>query len=469
MANGAGSIQARLDAARSSRFVGREAELELIGAALERDVPPFSVVHVHGPPGIGKSSLLAEIATRAAGVPRTVVRISGREIDPSTAGVEEAIADALGARNGQPARPADSPRLLLMIDTYEALGALDRWVRDQLVPSLADDALVILASRLPPSPDWRLDRGWAELLRELPLRDLPDQEARSLLSMHDVPPEHHDQILEATGGHPLAVELAAGAWRDSSANGWDASVDPRVMGDLLGAFLDGVPSGTHREALEAASFTGVATEELLRSALDTPDPGALFDWLRTLSFTEPTSRGLAVHDLVRELLLADLHWRNPDRFAQLHEAVTLHLEERMARSSGPARRRAMLDLLQLYRFNPVTRGFYDWSDPEAMHVEPALETDHDAIVAMTREHEGDESARVARYWLDRQPEVFRVFRRPDAAEPAGFVANLLLDQPGDEINEDPIAAAAWRHVRAHGALRAGERIRIMRFWVAADT
>jgi ABC-type transport system involved in cytochrome c biogenesis ATPase subunit len=47
----------RITERTTQRFVGRECEL----AVLERlfaDDPPYSVVHVHGPGGIGKSTLL---------------------------------------------------------------------------------------------------------------------------------------------------------------------------------------------------------------------------------------------------------------------------------------------------------------------------------------------------------------------------------------------------------------------------
>ncbi len=48
----------RIRAAR--RFVGRQAELELVAAALAAETPAFAVLYLHGPGGIGKTSLLVE-------------------------------------------------------------------------------------------------------------------------------------------------------------------------------------------------------------------------------------------------------------------------------------------------------------------------------------------------------------------------------------------------------------------------
>jgi hypothetical protein len=76
----------RLAAARRRRFVGREAELALFGSALAGPEPPFALLYVHGPGGVGKTLLLGEFARLAgeAGVP--AVRLDGRDLDPSPPG-----------------------------------------------------------------------------------------------------------------------------------------------------------------------------------------------------------------------------------------------------------------------------------------------------------------------------------------------------------------------------------------------
>jgi hypothetical protein len=37
------------------------------------------------------------------------------------------------------------------------------------------------------------------------------------------------------------------------------------------------------------------------------------------------------------------------------------------------------------------------------------------------------------------------------------------------VTSDPVAAAVWHHVRSRAPLRSRERVRIVRFWIAADT
>ena len=66
----AGTLGDVLMARRRRRFVGRASEIELFRAALDSIEPPFSVLHVHGPPGIGKTRLLDVFAALAAGACR---------------------------------------------------------------------------------------------------------------------------------------------------------------------------------------------------------------------------------------------------------------------------------------------------------------------------------------------------------------------------------------------------------------
>ena len=93
-----GRIADRLASARRSRFVGREAEIEIFRSALLSDEPAFVVLHVTGAGGVGKTTLLQEFARVADEAGRAVVRIDGRNIEPSAAGFLFALSQPLGRR-----------------------------------------------------------------------------------------------------------------------------------------------------------------------------------------------------------------------------------------------------------------------------------------------------------------------------------------------------------------------------------
>lgn len=165
-----------LAARRRRRFVGRAAELELVRAALDAPRSPFSVLYLYGPGGIGKTSLLDEVADLAVGAGSALVRLDGRDLAPHPVAVLAALekhldvdADRLATASGQ--------RLVTVIDTYEALAPIDGWIRRNLLPRFPDDAVTVIAGRDPPSPQWRSDLAWGELLRVVSLRNLAPRES----------------------------------------------------------------------------------------------------------------------------------------------------------------------------------------------------------------------------------------------------------------------------------------------------
>ena len=92
-------------------------------------------------------------------------------IPPSRQALLRALDEALGGvadeREGPPPRVPD--RILLLIDTYEALSALDAWLRDAVLPDLPAGVIVVLAGRDAPALPWRTDVAWAPLTRIIEL------------------------------------------------------------------------------------------------------------------------------------------------------------------------------------------------------------------------------------------------------------------------------------------------------------
>jgi hypothetical protein len=462
----------RLAAARRRRFVGREAELALFGSALADPEPPFALLYVHGPGGVGKTLLLGEFARLAgeAGVP--AVRLDGRDLDPSPPGFLAGLGRALDEPpDASPLETlAGRPHGVLMVDTYETLGPLDAWLRETLLPELPGGHLVVLAGRDRPAAGWLADPGWRDLIRVVPLRNLRPAESLAYLSARGVPAAQHPAVLSFTHGHPLALSLVA----DVAATGGDPTAlapeqRPDVVRALLGRFVQQLPGARHRQALEACAHVRVTTEALLASALGADDAHELFGWLRRLSFVEEGPYGLFPHDLAREVLDADLRWRNPESYLELHRRVRRFIVGHLREARGLERQQAFFDLLYLHRNNPVMRAMFDWETLGTAHVEPAGPQDREAVLAMVRRHEGEASARIAEHWWRRQPEAFATFRGPDG-ELVGFIAGLALHRadPGD-LEADPAAAAARRFADRHGPARPGEELVHRRFWMGADS
>jgi hypothetical protein len=450
----AGTVADRLRGARRRRFVGRAAELELFRAALAAPEPPFSVLWVHGLGGVGKTALLAALADEAEAVGHAPIRLDMRAIEPSPPAFRAACGAGL-ERGG---------RVVLLVDTFETAGGLEDWLREEFVPGLPAGAVVVIAGRSRPGDAWRQDPGWRDLLRVVSLRNLGPEDAHALLRGAGVGEELHGRMLELTHGHPLALSLLVDVLEQGSGSEALAlAFVPDVVGRLVECFVAGAPSPRHRAALEMSVQARFTTAGLLRSAFGAETGEALFAWLRGLSFIEVGEHGLFPHDLVRDVIDADLRWRDPALYAELHTHVRRDVVGRIMGTGGRERQRALADLMFLHRGNPAASAFWDWSSLGQVYAEPAAERDRGALVAMVERHEGPESAAIAAHWLARQPDAFVAFRGR-GADPVGFLAQISLSAAGEaDRTADPAARAIWQHAQRHGAPRPGDEVLVGRF------
>jgi DNA-directed RNA polymerase specialized sigma24 family protein len=408
------------------------------------------VLFLHGPAGIGKSTLLKRFADDARDQGRPVVEIDGGAIDPSPAGFDAVAHTAL-----------TTERVVLMVDTFERCQGLEGWLRDRFLPRLSAGAVVVLAGQHRPDPRWTSDVAWSDLLHVTELGDLTRTEARELLRRRSVPEHLHDDVMAFAGGHPMALSLAAAvAGREGHAAGWTPA--PDVLTALLTHLVGEVPSAAHRLALGVCAHAPTTTEELLR-AVSGDQAAALFQWLRRLPFIESRPHGLAPHSVVRGVLDADFRWRDPQGYEDMHRRVTAHLLDRARTATGDATVpaiRALYGMISADPFfadadgDPGTGGFY------ADTITPA---DHRAVLELTEDTCAGPADKLVRFWLDRRPEAFTVFRRSSDATPVAFMVALRLARPDDaEVAADPVVAATWRAI-ADRPPRDGEHALVTRF------
>jgi energy-coupling factor transporter ATP-binding protein EcfA2 len=460
----AGTLGDLLASRRRRRFAGRASEIELFQAALDSAEPSFSLLYVHGPAGIGKTSLLDVFAGLAAHAGASVVRLDGRDLSPSPPAVLEALRGVLPVPDGEDAsgEPPDADRLVVLIDTYERLGPLDDWLRTRLLPRLPATALTVVAARMPPSSAWRADPAWRELLRVVSLRNLSPPESRQYLHACGVDAARHDQLIEVSHGHPLGLSLLA----DVAARGGEAAADPLtpdLVGTLLRRFVEVVPSGLHRRALEVCALARVTTEALLREALGLEDAHELFAWLRGLSFVESGPDGVFPHDLARDALEADLRWRDPEAYKRVFRGVRAHIHGRLQSSQGHEQQRAIFDAKFLFRRLPGILSPVDWDAWGQHYPEPARPGDREPVLDLVLAWEGAASAAIAARWWELQPEGFFVVRGQDGVV-NGFLALVDLTRASlGDIAADPGARAAWDYAQRHAPHRPGEAVTQSRF------
>jgi len=70
--------------------------------------------------------------------------------------------------------------------TLQSGGSAEDWLRDEFLPAVPADSVVVIASRRPPDAAWLSDPGWREMLRVILLRNLSATHIRTLLAVEGI-------------------------------------------------------------------------------------------------------------------------------------------------------------------------------------------------------------------------------------------------------------------------------------------
>jgi hypothetical protein len=477
------SLLDRLQTERDRWFTGRTQEYALfqsaVSALLNNDDQqkcelPFHLLYVFGVGGIGKTTLLRQFIRFCDTIPIQSIYLDARNLEPSPQVFMDVLHDALGQSLSEDTLEplvAQLSRTVLLIDTYETLEPIDEWFRETFLPCLPTNTLIVLASRLSPGAAWRTDAGWRSLVKVVPLRNLSPSESESYLTLRQVPISDRQAILNFTHGHPLAlsliVEVSAQA-QDSFSFQTEPEID--IVKTLLKRFIEAVPTPTHRLALEACALVRILTEALLQEMLKLPDAHDLFEWLCSLSFIESSPTGIFPHDLAREVLMADLRWRNLDWYTELHDRARafyiFHLEQTQGQTQH---HRVLFDYIFLHWNNPCVRQRFSWHENTRLISDTVRDADREILIQMVMEHEGKTSADILAHWLNRQPQGAIAIRNVQQ-QITGFVMLVSLDRATlADIAADPGAIACWHYLKQYALLRPGEGATLFRFWMSNET
>ena len=385
------TLGTRLSQRDSRRLVGRDSQLAVFDELLLDD-QLANVVLVHGPGGIGKSTLLREVARRAERLGRPTTLVEGRELAP----VPDALDPAVQA-------VTDQERPLLILDSYERMSAMGGYLRRDLLPTLPENTLVVIAGRAAPERAW-FEGGWENLTLELELGPLTEQESVELLRSHGVVEQRIvAELIAWAEGSPLA--LALGADTVDRSRDWsphNAIERPHILQSLIRRLADTELDAAHLGALGVAATARVTTVDLLRDVLADVEPVEAFEWLASRSFAEPLGDGLTLHELVRKAMHADLCRRDPERERVLRRRIVDYLYERAI----VGRVLLSIDLAHLVE-NEAIRWGYSWDGSvdhrvddlragDAATIERLLtQRGHEGWFAQSRRFFGEAPSRVA--------------------------------------------------------------------------
>lgn len=421
----------RLERLDRSSFVGRARELAAFEELLAEE-PAANVLLVHGPGGVGKSTLLREAARRAAGRGWTIHWIEGRELAP----VPDALESALGVARAE-VRP------LVVLDDYERCTALGSYLRRGVIPTLPAGALVVVCGRELPEPAW-FSGGLERLVRDLPLGGLSDSEAHRLLAASGALDEPDaERVVTWAAGSPLALTLAADAAAAGATPSGDqgAQPSPDTVRALCRRLLDAELTDEHLDVLAVAAIARVTTRELLAEVLAHRDATDGYRWLSARSFTEPLGAGLALHELVRRPLASDLRRREPEREAELRRRVADHLYRRAARDELVL----SIDLAHLIE-SPAIRWGYSWEGSGRYRIDSVREGDGETVASGLRRRGSGGWWTLLEPFFSSAPERVAIARDPDD-EFAGYLVSVTPLNAPAFAHDDPLLGPRLEHAK----------------------
>jgi hypothetical protein len=430
-----GEHLASVDAAR---FTGRHRLLRWVDGLLTGE-GPTRVALVHGPGGIGKSALLREIGRRAMDDGRVVWSLDARALEPVPGDLERALAGA-----------AEQDGAVVLVDSFERTPALGALLRERVLPSLAADAVVVVAGREAPSPDWFRD-GWEHVCADVPLPPLPPEEARELLASRGVTDGRVvDSLVDWASGSPLALTLAVGEGRtDAPVDLAGVDLTRMIVRRLAGDELSAIDA----DVLEVASVARAVDARLLAAVLPGRPTRAAGEKLRASSVAEIVGARVTLHDLVRTALRDDLRRRAPHRYGDLRCRLADHL---YARATG-GEPRLLSDLIELID-DPNVRWGIGGNAGGTCRVDAWRSDEVDDIVGAYIAHKVDPG-----WWddlaalVDAAPETGVVARDLDGS-PLGFCVAMTAARAPAAAETDPIVAPLLADARARG----GDRTMIFR-------
>ena len=426
------------------------------------------MVHVHGFAGIGKTMLLRRFAIEAGRRHATVIDLDCRDIEPTERGFLTALSDALSlpglSLDEVPVSLSEAAApVVLMLDDYQHLFLLDTWVRKRLLPVLPENARVIMASREPPLPDWRLAPEWRRSFQVIPLGPLSPDEVIEFAERAGMSAADALAANRLAMGHPLALELAVSAGAQGGADVQAPTIEATLQ-QLAELHVRELRDRGLREGLEAASVLRRITIPMLSTLLPGVDAPLLYDRMLLLPYVDTASDGLVLHAAVQKALAAALRAADPERYRHYREMAWRTLRAR-TRSAGVSEMwRYTADMLFLLD-NPHIREAFFPSMLDPLSTDDARVSDWPAMQAIVARHEPPAARELLERWWQANPHLFKVMRGL-TGQIKGF---YIYTDPTLKVTpvEDPLFEAWQKHLR-ESPVRRDETVIFLRRWLDAS-
>jgi tetratricopeptide (TPR) repeat protein len=247
-------------------------------------------------------------------------------------------------------KAANRRRIVLMLDTFEQMTALEDWARE-VAQQLPANVLLVIAGRA--LPNWsRAWPGWIANAQVEELKPMSEDDMRELVRRYyatlrggEPDPKQVEAIIRFARGLPLAATAVIHAWiKYPDQMGDFQAVKSLVIADVVDWLMKGIPEGL-KPALEAAAIVRWFDQPILRAVMAQEDVRDAYNELRRFPFVRTRAEGLALHDAVREIMDENLRVQDAERHRELHERAAAYFEKRLEKATGEDAERLGLERL----------------------------------------------------------------------------------------------------------------------------
>ncbi|MBD0379512.1 AAA family ATPase [Paenibacillus sedimenti] len=283
-----------IDLVERQYLVGREKEVRFFLDRLTASSQKGSILNLYGTGGVGKSYLLDEFRRLSANYQAKFLLLDSRDFVRNPQDFCLHVLRILRytlQKSDIPAEPsqiidlcldtirerASHGRIVLAFDTFEELGEMEYWLREEFLPNLPKDTLIIISGRYPLQGTWASSPAWRQLIFRLPIADLDYFSVRAYLERMGITQEETMHLIwNKTKGHPLTLSLLVSTTLAHDFQKVSASDSNEVFAHVVHTWLKEVPNEHLRELVETAAVLRHFNQELLAYVLEKAVPTEQF-------------------------------------------------------------------------------------------------------------------------------------------------------------------------------------------------
>ena len=231
-------------------------------------------------------------------------------------------------------------RIVLMLDSYDKIASLDKWICS-LINNLPKNVITVIAAQAVPYWEryWPGYMGFLHPVEMLPM--LPD-DIRELIKKAykhdnqfkqqadlDLNPEVVDGIVKFAQGLPMVARTAVLSWSQLRNKPW-VDVKHDVLDQIFNEVMAGV-SDENRKAFKFAAILRKFDESSLHAILEC-DATKIIEELKKWPFVYPCGGKWSIHDKMRKLIIDDIRLRSEREFTSANERAVAYYQSQQAAS-----------------------------------------------------------------------------------------------------------------------------------------